>query len=292
MASRFKILGKASLLGLAAVIAFIVFSPKNDNSGINTPTPTGQKVDNSQKEIAVDFSSPVYTKQLALVCPLAVAFDPREGHGLKGAIAAHSSIFGHDEAVTKSGCQEWREGLPIALTDEGKKQAAQFDAEDMCGMVSFTDGYIFSCDLRNGSGEEVVEHAERQVADALQDPSKVRLMECIGVNPWQVKPAGWTPPTEQECAALKQKLDAAADTKEPAVKDTPSNEVMLLIAEEEKLNDRCRGASGDDKETTKACDERDSVFGEIKARGWCWGYDGQTEADKVWERCPGVPTSP
>jgi hypothetical protein len=290
MASRFKILGRASLLALAAVIAFIVFSPKIDNSGSNRPAPTGQRADDSQKEIAVNFSSPVYTKQSALVCPLAVAFDPREGLGLKGAMDAHLSIFGHDEAVAKSGCQEWREGLPISLTDEGKKQAAQFDAEHMCGMVSFTYGYIFSCDLRNGS---VVEHAEQQVADALQDPSKVRFMECIGVNPWKVKPAGWTPPTEQECAALKQKLGAAADAKETAViPEAPSNEVKSLIAEEEKLNDKCRGGPGDDKETLKACDERDSVFGEIKARGWCWGHDGQIEADKVWERCPGVPTPP
>ena len=44
------------------------------------------------------------------------------------------------------------------------------------------------------------------MAVALQDPNKVRLMECIGVNPWKAKPAGWTAPTEQECAALEKRL--------------------------------------------------------------------------------------
>lgn len=145
-----------------------------------------------------------------------------------------------------------------------------------------------------------LEHAEQQVAHAMQDPSKMRLMECMGVNPWKVKAVGWTPPTKQECAALKAKLGTAADTKAEAsvpetpsgeaktsTSKTPSNEVATLIAEEGKLNEECRGGSGDDKATTKACADRDAIFGEIKARGWCWGHEGQIEADRTWEHCSG-----
>lgn len=108
----------------------------------------------------------------------------------------------------------------------------EFESKQMCGMVDFEEGLIFSCDLRNALGAEneqrLLEHASQQVADAMQDPDKVRLMECIGVYLWKVRPDGWTAPTEGECAALKQKLGAAADAEEAAaVPATPPNEVGI-----------------------------------------------------------------
>lgn len=57
-----------------------------------------------------------------------------------------------------------------------------------------------------------IEQAIKQVDTAMQDPRKVRLMECIGVDPWKVKPAGWKPPTEEECSQLNQALDPAIKT--------------------------------------------------------------------------------
>ena len=100
-------------------------------------------------EPPTNFSAPLYTKRAALVCPIEVAIDLRDGRGLKGAMDAHISIFGHDEAIAKSGCQEWREGVPVSLTDEGKKGAVDWESKGMCGMVSFGDGFISSCDLKN-----------------------------------------------------------------------------------------------------------------------------------------------
>lgn len=73
----------------------------------------------------------------------------------------------------------------------------------------------------------------------------------------------------------------------PVVMDSPPKEIAQLIAKEEVLNDKCRGGSGDDKGTQKACDERDIIFKKIKAKNWCWGHDGQIDADRVWERCKG-----
>lgn len=73
----------------------------------------------------------------------------------------------------------------------------------------------------------------------------------------------------------------------PVASDLPPKEVAQLIAQEEALNDKCRGGPGDDKATQKACDERDAIFKKIKAKNWCWGNDGQTGADRVWERCKG-----
>lgn len=151
MASKLR---TASMAALASVIAFIVFSPKNSDSGTPGAASADHEAATSQKEAPVNFTLPLYTKQSALVCPLAVAFDRREGYGLKGAVDAHLSVFGHDEAIEKSGCQEWREGLPVSLTDEGRQQAMELENKQMCGMVDFDEGLIFSCDLRNAvSGE-------------------------------------------------------------------------------------------------------------------------------------------
>jgi hypothetical protein len=228
---------------------------------------------------------------------LAVAFDPRDGYGLKGAIDAHLSIFGHQEAVQKIGCSEWREGLPITLTEEGQRQAIDIDAKQLCGMVNFVGGYIFSCDLRNATKEEVDSAAERraelEVSAAKQNPAEVRLMECIGVNPWQIKPKDWVPPTEEECVALKQKLGMAADPSQiTANPNKPPEDVAALIKEEDELNDKCRGGSGDAPSTTEACQQRDSLYEKIKAKKWCWGHDGQIDADRVWEPCQNSPGEP
>ncbi len=71
----------------------------------------------------------------------------------------------------------------------------------------------------------------------------------------------------------------------PVASDTLPKDVTLLIAQAETLNDKCRGGSGDDPATEKACGERDVVFRKIKAKNWCWGHDGQVSADRTWERC-------
>lgn len=55
--------------------------------------------------------------------------------------------------------------------------------------------------------------AIEQMDTALKDPRKVRYLECIGVNPWKVKPQYWTPPTKDECARLEQILLSEAKSK-------------------------------------------------------------------------------
>jgi hypothetical protein len=69
------------------------------------------------------------------------------------------------------------------------------------------------------------------------------------------------------------------------VATTPPRDVEALMARQRQLNGRCRGGSGDDPATTRACDERDAVMKQIAARGWCWGRADQIEAEKRWERC-------
>jgi hypothetical protein len=62
-------------------------------------------------------------------------------------------------------------------------------------------------------------------------------------------------------------------------------EVKSLIAQEEKLNDKCRDTWKDATEGKKACDSRDTVVSKLTALGWCYGHNGQIEADRKWETC-------
>lgn len=63
-------------------------------------------------------------------------------------------------------------------------------------------------------GKPGYEKASKQIETAMQDPRKVRLMECLAVDTWEVKPNGWTPPTDDECNQLKQVLGSEADARE------------------------------------------------------------------------------
>ena len=64
---------------------------------------------------------------------------------------------------------------------------------------------------------EVLDRLKNHLAEAMKDPRKVRYMECLGVNPWNEKPEGWTAPTEYECDQLKQVLGAEADARKAAL---------------------------------------------------------------------------
>jgi hypothetical protein len=66
---------------------------------------------------------------------------------------------------------------------------------------------------------------------------------------------------------------------------SPPEDVAQLMAQEDALNDKCRGGSGDDGDTQKACNGRDLLYEKIKAKSWCWGHDGQSGADRTWEPC-------
>lgn len=61
--------------------------------------------------------------------------------------------------------------------------------------------------------------------------------------------------------------------------------VGQLIVLADKLNDQCRGGSGDAAATKKACDWRANVLRQINEEGWCWGPASAIGADKRWVRC-------
>ncbi|MDE2249682.1 MAG: hypothetical protein KGJ96_14045 [Xanthomonadaceae bacterium] len=103
----------------------------------------------SNKPPAVNFYAALSTKRGTLYCPLSVALDEREGHGLKAAMDAHLEIIDHEQDVEKLGCEELRAGLPVLLSSDAEHQATAWQSNGRCGMVEGDGGFIFSCDLAN-----------------------------------------------------------------------------------------------------------------------------------------------
>lgn len=88
----------------------------------------------------------------------------------------------------------------------------------------------------------------------------------------------------------------------------PPAEVRELMTQEEPLNYECVVSSRlpgvilvrpgvedkrtDDASTQKACGERDALLQKIKVKIWCWGHDGQIEANRYWEPCTSLVPTP
>lgn len=58
-----------------------------------------------------------------------------------------------------------------------------------------------------------------------------------------------------------------------------------LIASYRALNSACRGGSGDDPRTQKACAERGRAVTGLQQAGYCYGQRGQVGAQMNWHRC-------
>lgn len=58
-----------------------------------------------------------------------------------------------------------------------------------------------------------------------------------------------------------------------------------LIASFRSLNSACRGGSGDDPRTQRACAERDRVASALQQAGYCYGRRGEVGAQMIWHRC-------
>lgn len=53
-------------------------------------------------------------------------------------------------------------------------------------------------------------------------------------------------------------------------------------------NDHCRGGTGNDPETYRACNRRDKIMVELEKKGWCWGGSNVGYL-KHWLRCSDDP---
>lgn len=157
------------------------------------------------KERPTNFDLPLETSAGILVCPLAAAFDRREGRGLQAAMKSRLEVFGRQEDAEKAGCEEWQEGLPIHLSDVAKEQAKGWQAKHTCGMLEFDEGLIFSCELRN-SGRTV-----EQPMTASQEDTAVNLASrATAVASGPTAPASTAPSVPAAGAPQQQATHMAA----------------------------------------------------------------------------------
>lgn len=128
----------------------------------------------AKPETKTDFSKPLITKEYAMVCPSSIALDKRQGYGIEGAFEAKTTIWSHEEAIKKVGCEEWKEGIPITISDEEKMRAAKVQNGGKCTMLLFNDSFIIlSCDLKN----ELEANNPNVAVEQLQDvnDNKIKL---------------------------------------------------------------------------------------------------------------------
>lgn len=140
-----KYVGIAVALLIAWSVIGSMSAQQSARSQVDAPPPKELPVEKS----AVDFDRPLHTEPATLVCPLSAAADVREGHGLQAAMKSRSEVFGRQEDAEKAGCEEWQEGIAVQLEDAERQQAKKWQAEHMCGMLSFNRGFVFSCSLQN-----------------------------------------------------------------------------------------------------------------------------------------------
>ena len=60
---------------------------------------------------------------------------------------------------------------------------------------------------------------------------------------------------------------------------------ISLLQDVAVLNSNCRGGSGDNSETWRACGARDYVAFLLSQRAYCYGKEGQSGFQMEWHRC-------
>lgn len=98
---------------------------------------------------------------------------------------------------------------------------------------------------------------------------------------------------QKALADLQTKAAAAQADIEKAAAQIPAADAAIVIPESIKaltsqwqtLNESCRGGSGDNPATQKACDQRETVYTQIRAANWCWGHKDDDGASRTWVQC-------
>lgn len=87
------------------------------------------------------------------------------------------------------------------------------------------------------------------------------------------------------CQSQEQASTFSKAAESPKDKLTRRFKAELLIPRWHKSNERCRGGSGDDPNTEKACIERDGYAGKLHTVDWCYGRENQSGNQYEWHAC-------
>ncbi|RWX40272.1 hypothetical protein E0H93_32180 [Rhizobium leguminosarum bv. viciae] len=85
----------------------------------------------------------------------------------------------------------------------------------------------------------------------------------------------WDPKSKKILAESSKVLRADKGSKEPS----------RLISQWEHENGTCRGSSGDNPETWKACERREAIGAKLDKVGWCYGRKGEAGYQHQWHAC-------
>lgn len=100
--------------------------------------------------------------------------------------------------------------------------------------------------------------------------------------------------TWTRCEASEQQ--SSTENKFEDINSTPDEEEKNISSTEKKivqewyeLNEICRGGSGDERKTLRACDMRDQLYRKMRSMNLCYGKNGQYGYQYRWHHC--APTS-
>lgn len=91
-----------------------------------------------------------------------------------------------------------------------------------------------------------------------------------------------TAPREIPLPSFSVRSSQEQATKAEIKRATPPTKI---IRQWEVANENCRGGSGDDPQTDKACRSRDALSRQLEAAKWCYGKQGQSGYQYKWHRC-------
>lgn len=95
-----------AIIGIGILASFL--PAPSDNDAANK-----QAVNEARADI--DFSQPIFTAKFAVVCPIDILFEKRQGKGLAAASAAALTAIGRSKAITEAGCEEWKQGVRLYI---------------------------------------------------------------------------------------------------------------------------------------------------------------------------------
>ena len=82
------------------------------------------------------------------------------------------------------------------------------------------------------------------------------------------------------CSPAPRKNESASTTAPPVAVSTEE-----LLKRYDAEDEGCRGGSGDNPETDRACVRREEVSARLKAAGWCFGENAAYGYQMEWRRC-------
>ena len=164
----------------------------------------------------------------------------------------------------------------LATIFSGRIYAASFD----CNRASTPTEHMI-CGSRELStlDDEMMDFYKRARASLSSDQEKTALLQSQ---------RNWVRQRNAQCHDIQCLMTTYQNRVEDLELYGAEPDVKAMLVQENKLDDFCRGGSGDEQKTQDSCDQRDALFTKIEARGWCWGPDDAAEVDKSWGQCTAI----